>query len=75
MRLHVVFDQSGKILGVAQVSRNSPVRVRPRANEKAGERVAEILVPGEYQHFDVAAICQRLQVEVTARGPDLKLKV
>jgi hypothetical protein len=74
MRLHIVFDQTGKILAVAQASRNSPVRARPRANETAGERAVEMLLPSEYRHFDVATICQRLQVDVTAKVPDLKLK-
>jgi hypothetical protein len=74
MKLHVVFGQNGHILAAAQISGSSSVRVRPRANEKAGERAADILVPDEYRHFDMAAICERLRVDETGRFPDLKLK-
>jgi hypothetical protein len=74
MKLHIVFDQKGEILGAARVNGAASVRVRPRPDEKAGQQAAEVFVPAEYQHFDLAAICQRLRVDVQGRFPDLKTK-
>jgi hypothetical protein len=44
------------------------------ADEHAGHRAADVYVPAEYQHYDLAAVCQRLRVEVTGKYPDLKAK-
>jgi hypothetical protein len=74
MRLHVVFDSEGEILGAAQLDRVAPVRARPIADEQAGQRAADVYVPAEYQHYDLAAICQRMRVDVRGKFPSLKEK-
>lgn len=74
MKLHVVFDKDGEILGVARVDTASPVRVRPKADEQAGHRAAEVDVPAEYHHHDLATICKNLKVDVKGKAPDLKPK-
>jgi hypothetical protein len=74
MKLHVVFNKEGEILGAAQVDPSLPVRARPVANEKAGHRAAEVFVPAAFQHFDLAAVCQRMRVDVKGKFPDLKAK-
>ena len=61
MKLHAVFDNKGHILGAAQLDGNSPVRARPKADEKAGQKAADIYVPAEYQHYDLAAVLERLR--------------
>ena len=66
MKLHVVFGSSGEIIAAAQLDSGAPVRVRPVHDEAAGHRAAEMFVPSEYRHYDLAAICQRLKVH--ARG-------
>ncbi len=74
MKLHVVFNAKGEILGAARVDTNAPVRARPQADEQAGHRAADVYVPAEYHHYDLAAICQRLKVDVKGKFPDLKAK-
>lgn len=74
MKLHVVFNQDGEILGAARLDSASSVRVRPLADAQAGHQVATVYVPGEYQHYDLAAVCQRLRVDVKGKFPDLKAK-
>jgi hypothetical protein len=72
MKLHVVFGKDGEILGAAQLDGDAPVRARPMGDEKAGHRAADVYVPAEYQHYDLAAVCQRLRVDVRAKFPELK---
>jgi hypothetical protein len=72
MKLHVVFDRDGKILGAAQLGGAERVRARPIADEKEGQRAADVYVPPEYQHYDLAGVCQRLRVDVEGPFPNLK---
>jgi hypothetical protein len=74
MKLHVVFNQDGEILAAVQLDPGATVRARPRADEQAGHRAADIYVPAEYGHYDLAAVCQRLRVDVSGKFPDLKAK-
>jgi hypothetical protein len=74
MRLHVVFDEEGQILGAALIDRSSPVRARPLADEQASHRSADVDVPAEYRHYDLAAVCQRLRVDSGGKFPNLKVK-
>jgi hypothetical protein len=74
MRLHVVFNEDGEILGAVILDRTTPVRARPIADEQAGHRAADVYVPAEYQHYDLTAICQRLRVDARGKFPDLKAK-
>jgi hypothetical protein len=64
MKLHVLFDKEGEILAAAQIDTSLPVRVRPVPDEKAGHRAAQVYVPAEYRHYDIAGVCQRMKVEV-----------
>ena len=74
MKLHLVFNKDGEILGAAQLDSASPVKARPIADEQAGHRSADVYVPVEHQHYDLAAICQRLKVDGKAKFPALKAK-
>jgi hypothetical protein len=74
MRLHVVFDKDGGILAAARSDSTGPLRVRPMADEQAGQQAAEVHVPPEYAHYDLAAVCQRLKVSVKGRFPELTTK-
>jgi hypothetical protein len=74
MKLHVVFDKNGEILGAARLDTASPIRARPLADEKAGHRASDVYVPAAYQDYDLAAICQRFKVDSKGRFPELKLK-
>ena len=74
MRLHVVYNKDGEILGAAQLDGDAPVRARPVPDEKAGHRAAEVYVPAEFQHYRLAAVCQRLKVDIKGKLPDLKAK-
>ena len=74
MRLHVVFNENGEIVAAARLSGDAPVRARPVADEQAGHRAAETIVPAEYRHYDLAAVCQRLRVDASGTFPDLKAR-
>jgi hypothetical protein len=74
MKLHVLFNDDGHILAAVQLDSAVPVRVRPMPDEQARHRTADVFVPCEYQHYDLAAICQRLRVDVKGQFPDLKAK-
>ena len=73
MKLHVVFNQDGEILGAVELGA-APVSARPMADEKAGHRAADVYVPSEYQHYDLAAVCRRLKVDHKGKFPNLKAK-
>ena len=47
MKLHVVFNKDGEILGAARVDSAAPVRARPIPDEQAGHRAADVYVPAE----------------------------
>lgn len=81
MKLHVVFNTDGEILAAVQLtSETAPqssgprIRVRPIADEQAGQRAADVYVPGEFQHYDLAAIGHRLKVDVAGKFPNLKAR-
>ena len=74
MRLQVVFNDKGHILAAALLDSRGPVRARPVANERAGQRAAEVDVPSEYADYDVLAVCRRLRVSVEGKFPELKAK-
>ena len=74
MKLHVVFDENGNILGAARLDGDALVQARPIADEQAGHRTTEVYVPAEYRHYDLAAVCQRMRVDISGKFPDLKAK-
>jgi hypothetical protein len=76
MRLRVVFsEKGGNILAAAPLDSRGPVRARPMANERAGQRATDVEVPPEYADYDVLAVCQRLRVSVSkGKVPELRPK-
>jgi hypothetical protein len=74
MKLHVLFDKDGQILAATRSDAGTPIRARPIADERAGLRVAEVYVPAEYTHYDLAGVCQRLKVVVKGKLADLKAR-
>lgn len=74
MKLHVVFNKDGEILAAAHLDTATQVRARPVADEQAGHRAAEVYVPGEYQHYDLAGVCQRMKVDTKGKLPSLKAR-
>jgi hypothetical protein len=74
MKLHVLFDKDGEILAAVRRDTDMPVRARPLADDQAGHRLADVYVPAEYAHYDLAGVCQRLKVDAKAKVPELKAK-
>jgi hypothetical protein len=74
MRLRVVFNENGDILGAALLDSLGSVRARPVADERAGQRAADVDVPPEYADYDVLAVCRRFRVSVEGRLPELRAK-
>jgi hypothetical protein len=74
MKLRVVYSKDGDIVAAARLDTAAPVRVRPNADEQAGHRAADVYVPAEYHHYDLAGVCQKLRVDVKSKFPDLKPK-
>jgi hypothetical protein len=74
MKLHVVFNNEGEILGAAEVKSGARIRARPIPDKQAGHQATDIYVPADHQHYDLAAICQRLRVDVGGAFPMLKAK-
>jgi hypothetical protein len=74
MKLHVVFNNEGEILGAAEVKSGARIRARPMPDKHAGHRATDVYVPAEYHHYDLAAVCQRLRVDVGGAFPNLKAK-
>jgi hypothetical protein len=72
MKLHVVFNKDGEILAAVQLDSGASVRARPVADEEAGHRAADVYIPPEYQHYGLAAVCQRMRVDVKGKFLDLK---
>jgi hypothetical protein len=69
-----MYDQAGEILAVVQLDVESPVRARPIPHPSKGHQVADVDVPTEYRHHDLAAICAKLRVHVAGKSPELKQK-
>jgi len=75
MRLRVVFNEKGNILAAAPLDSLGPLRARPVADERAGQRAADVDVPPEYGDYDVLAVCRRLRVSVSkGKIPELRAK-
>jgi hypothetical protein len=74
MKLHVVFGQDGAILGFARVDAATGIQVRPRADEQAGQRAAEVTLPAEYERHDLTAILREFRVDMKGKVPELKPK-
>ncbi len=74
MRLRVVFNENGNILAAAPLDSLGPVRALPVADERAGQRAADVDVPPQYANYDVLAVCRRLRVSVEGRFPELSAK-
>ena len=74
MKLHVVFNGDGDIVAAVHLTRGAAVRVRPVVDEQQGHRAADVHVPAEYQHFDLATVCRRMRVDVRGDFPDLIAK-
>jgi hypothetical protein len=72
MKLHVVFDREGNIVAAAQVNAAASLRARPLPDEDAGHRAADVYIPVEYGHYDLAGVCERLRVDVKGKFPELK---
>jgi hypothetical protein len=53
---------------------SAPVRAHPIADEQEGHGAAELYVPREYRHYDLAGVCQRLTVDVSGKFPELRAK-
>ncbi len=74
MKLHVVFNKDGDIMAAAQLDGDSPIQARPIADEKHGHRTAEVDVPKEYGHYNLAAVCQKMRVDAKGKTSVLKAK-
>ena len=74
MKLHVLFDQSGEIVAAARRDSDASVRAQPMPDDDAGHRVAEVYVPAEYAHYDLAGICQRMRIEAKGALHELKTR-
>jgi hypothetical protein len=74
MRLHVVFNEAGEILGAAALEATSPISTRPLADTQARYRAADVYVPAEHRHYDLADVCRRLRVDAGGRLPELTAK-
>jgi hypothetical protein len=69
-----MFNQDGDIVAAVQLTPDTAVRVRPVIEEQEGHRAADVYVPAEYQHLDLATVCQRMRVDVRGKFPDLTAK-
>ena len=74
MKLHVLFDKNGDILAASRRDGATPVRVQPMPDPQAGHRVAEVYVPAEYAHYDLAGVCQRMKIDAKGTVANLKAK-
>jgi hypothetical protein len=74
MKLRVLYDQNGEIVAAARRDGDSAVRAQPMPDDKAGHRVAEVYVPAEYAHYDLAGVCRRMRIESTGPYPEIRAK-
>ena len=74
MKLHVVYNKDGDILGAVRLDMDAKVRVLPMADEQQGHRAADVDVPTEYHQYNMADICQKLTVDARGKLPELKVK-
>jgi len=80
MKMHVMYDDSGRIVAAVRLdegvgSKSSKfgrrlAGVRPVV--KPGHACADLDVPAEHAHLSFAEACRRLMVDTKAKGPYLK---
>jgi hypothetical protein len=74
MKLHVVFDQDGRILAAAKLDPKAPVRARPMPDEDHRQRAADVDVPSDYRRQKLDAICETMMVDTRGKHPQLMTK-
>jgi hypothetical protein len=74
MKMHVLFDNNGEIVAASLRDGKMPVRVQPMPDPQAGHRIAEVYVPAEYAHYDLAGICQRMKIDTKGTFARLEAK-
>jgi hypothetical protein len=55
-----------------KVDPDAPVQGRPRVDEQAGHRAADVYLAVGYGHDDRAAVGRRLRVDVRGKFPELR---
>lgn len=81
MKMHVMYDNDGRIVAAVRLDENSASKSRQfgrrlggvRPIMKPGHACADMDVPAEHAHLSFAEACRRLIVETKAKGPYLKL--
>ena len=80
MKLHVMYDQSGRIVAAvrldadAKQSRREGVAVPVRPVLKRGHASADLDVPAEHSHLAFHEACQRLMVDTSGDKHYLKAR-
>ena len=74
MKLHVLYDKDGTIIAASRRDGGAPVRARPMPDDAAGHRMAEVYVPAQYAHLDLAGVCQRMAVDVRGGFAELRAR-
>lgn len=81
MKLHVMHDQSGKIVAAVRLDEDKSKPGRPgqrianvRPVPKPGFTCVELDVPGEHAHLSFEEACKQLMVGTSGGKPHFKLR-
>jgi hypothetical protein len=77
MKLHVIYDNSGKIVAGVRVDAEGttkhPTLGSLRPVVKPGHFSAEVDVPEEHTHLTLADLCLKLVVQTSSNTPQLRM--
>ena len=77
MRIHAVYDHSGKILAAISIDANEHATSAAKLGgalrpvPKPGQFAADLEVPHEHTHLELAELCRALKVEGTSQAAKL----
>jgi hypothetical protein len=72
MKLHVLYDRSGKILAAVRLDDQPLGIVTPRPVCRPGQFTADVTVPDNFRHLSFFEVCTRLVVEGLGERATLK---
>ncbi|WP_329563131.1 hypothetical protein [Kitasatospora sp. NBC_01266] len=71
MRVHVAYEQDGRIVALAEIEDQPAGNMVIRPVAGGGRSVVEAEVPTEYADFSLAGLIDRLRVDTGAATPTL----
>jgi len=71
MKLHVLIDRGGRILGATHLDPKATVQARPIPDKVEGHWAVEVDAPAGFRHEHLADVCRKMLVDTSGKAPRL----